>query len=113
MDTFGVRLQRLRKARNLTLEALASQIGSTKSYVWDLENKPTIRPSADLAHRLAVALDTTVGVLMGDASPDDAPERDQVFFRNYQRLNSDTKLRLSRIMDALMEIDDDDEEQNP
>lgn len=109
MDTFGERLQRLRKRRNLTLDGLASQIGSTKSYVWDLENKPTIRPSADLVHRLATALDTTVGVLMGEAAPDDVPERDQVFFRNYQKLQPDTKRRLSRIMDALMEDDEDDE----
>ena len=38
MDTFGERIQGLRKRRNLTLEALASEIGSTKSYLWDLEN---------------------------------------------------------------------------
>ena len=69
METFGDRLQGLRKRGNLTLEALAAEIGSTKSYLWDLENKPTIRPSAALVHRLAVALDNTVGVLLGEASP--------------------------------------------
>ena len=105
MDTFGERIQGLRKRRNLTLEALASEIGSTKSYLWDLENKPTIRPSASLVHRLAVALGTTVGVLLGEASPHDAPETDQVFFRNYQKLSPATKRRLALIMDALTQDD--------
>ena len=108
MESFGDRLQKLRKAEKLTLETLATKIGSTKSYVWDLENKPTIRPSADLVHRIATALRTTVGVLMGEASPDDAPEQDQVFFRSYQKLKPDTKRRLSRIMDALMDDEDDE-----
>ena len=51
-------------------------------------------------HPLTVALDTTVGVLMGEAAVGDLAEQDQVFFRNYQELKLDTKKRLSRIMDA-------------
>ena len=51
-------------------------------------------------HPLTVALDTTVGVLMGEAAVGDLAEQDQVFFRNYQELKLDTKKRLWRIMDA-------------
>ena len=43
-ETFQERLQRLRNQRGFTLEALAEKVGSTKSYLWELENKPTIRP---------------------------------------------------------------------
>ena len=106
-ETFGDRLQRLRNDQALTLEALAELIDSTKSYVWELENKPNIRPSAELVYKLAKALDTTVGVLLGEATVDDLSERDQVFFRSYQVLRPETKKRLSRIMDVLMEEEDD------
>ena len=106
-QTFGQRLQRLRNDEGLTLEGLATEIDSTKSYVWELENKPTIRPSAELVYKLAKALDTTVGVLLGEASVDDVSEHDQVFFRKYQPLKPETKKQLSRIMEILMEDDDD------
>ena len=104
-DTFGERLQNLRTGRDLTLEDLAEAIGSTKSYVWELENKPNIRPSAELVYKLAVALDTTVGVLMGEAAPDELPQEAEVFFRKYQKLGDKTKERLGALLDALDEED--------
>ncbi len=100
-ETFGERLQRLRTERGLTLEELAVATGSTKSYIWELENKPNIRPSAELVYKLAVALDTTVGVLMGEASPDELPQEAEVFFRKYQKLGDRTKERLGALLDAL------------
>ena len=106
MSEFGDRLQHLRNDAGLTLEALASKIGSTKSYLWELENKPSIRPSADLVYKLAVALDTSVGVLMGEKSRDDLEEEAEVFFRKYQKLSPKTKKRLGGLLDALDEEDD-------
>ena len=101
-ETFGERLSRLREERGLTLEALAEEIGSTKSYVWELEKKPNIRPSASLVYKLSVALNTTVGVLLGETAVQDAAEEDQVFFRKYQPLKPQTKRQLADIMDVLM-----------
>lgn len=98
----GNKISVLRKEKGLTLEALADKIGSTKSYVWELENKPTIRPSAEKVYQLAVVLETTVEDLMG--KPVDTVEaQDQVFFREYQGLKPDTKKQLKSIMDALKE----------
>ena len=56
-----------------------------------------------MVYKLAKALKTTVAVLLGEADPSEASERDQVFFRNYEQLKPETKKRLSRIMDVLME----------
>lgn len=105
-ENFGDRLQRLRARKGLTLEELAELVDSTKSYVWELENKPNIRPSAELVYKLSKALKTTVGALMGEKEPNELPEQDQVFFRNYQELRPETKERLSKIMDILAEEDD-------
>ncbi len=104
-ETFGNRLSRLRLEKKLTLEELAAEIGSTKSYMWELENKPTIRPSAELVYKLSKALKTTVAVLLGEKDHHELPEEDAVFFRGYQKLKDDDKKRLSRIMDVLMEED--------
>ena len=105
-ETFGERLQELRNREGLTLEGLANEIGSTKSYVWELENKPNIRPSAELVYKLSKSLKTTVGVLMGEV--EDISEADQVFFRDYKELNPETKKQLGQIMDVLMDEDDGD-----
>ena len=102
-ETFGERLQQMRKRNNLTLDELAKKIESTKSYVWELENKPNIRPSAELVYKLANVLNTTVDVLLGKKSTDDIGEKDKVFFSRYQPLRPDTKDRLGRIMDILIE----------
>ena len=109
--TFGDTLQRHRKKAGMTLEALAEAASSTKSYIWELENKPNIRPSAELVYRLATILGTTVGVLMGeddpgDVLPQDLPEPDRVFFRGYQELKPQTKVRLKKIMDILSQGDE-------
>ncbi len=99
-NDFGSRIKMLRKEQGLTLEALAKKIGSTKSYMWELENKPTIRPSAETVYKIAVALETTVEDLMGKpVSTDDV--QDQVFFREYQGLKTETKKQLKSILDAL------------
>jgi len=85
------------------MDGLAGRIDSTKSYVWDLENKPNIRPSAETVSKLAAALDTTIAVLLGERTVEDADEADKVFFRNYQALKPDTKKQIRRILDALKE----------
>lgn len=106
-ESFGDRLSRLREEAGLTLEALAGKVGSTKSYIWELENKPNIRPSAELVYKLSIALGTTVGVLLGESALDDVSEFDQVFFRKYQPLKPQTKRQLADIMDVLMKGEDD------
>ena len=111
-ETFGERLQRYRDRAGFSLERLANEVESTKSYMWELENKPNIRPSADLVYRIAKALDTTVGVLMGEDEPDDAiptdlPDGDRVFFRDYRELKPQTKKQLADIMDVLKRENDE------
>jgi transcriptional regulator with XRE-family HTH domain len=92
------RLADLRQERKMTLQELANAIQSTKSYVWELENKSGIRPSADTVYKLAIALGVTVEDLMGDIPQD---QEDQVFFREYKGLKSETKKQLKNILDAL------------
>lgn len=99
-NVFCNKISELRKKRGLTLEGLAKEINSTKSYIWELENKPTIRPSAEMVYKIAVALETTVEDLLSKPVSADAVQ-DQVFFREYQGLKPETKRQLKSILDAL------------
>ena len=97
----GERLRSLRKERGLTLDALAQASGSSKSYVWELENKAPPRPSAEKLAGIAAVLGTTVDFLIGtpiNTSDDIAPE-DKVFFRRYVVLDPKTKAKLQKTLD--------------
>ena len=58
------RLAELRRSAHLTLEGLAKRTGCTKSYIWELENRPGIRPNAELVYEISEVLGTSVDYLM-------------------------------------------------
>ena len=57
----GKRIKEERKKHKLTLQALADKIGTTKSYMWELENtetpNPTLRILVGLSKELNVSID--------------------------------------------------------
>lgn len=64
------RLRAARKEEDLTLEALADKTGISKTYLWELESDKSgnKKPSADVLLRIANALNTTIGHLLGLAT---------------------------------------------
>lgn len=98
---FGDRLRELRKRKRLSLDRLAEATSTSKSYLWELENREIPRPSAEKLAVLARALDTTVGVLLDDKTdPAAANVQDQVFFRKFQELGTEERERIRQIVDA-------------
>lgn len=101
----GERVREQRRKRGLTLEGLAERVGSSKSYMWEIENKDVARPSAEKLALIATALDTTVEYLLaGDGVQEEENADDIAFFRKYKKMDAPAKERLRRILDAL---DDD------
>lgn len=92
------KIRELRTSRGLSLDQLASNVGSTKSYIWELEKKPGIKPSAELVSKLAQALDVTMDSLMDEKKEND---KDIVFFREYKNLSEETKVQLMSILRAI------------
>lgn len=97
----GDRIRRLRKAKGYTLDELARAAGSSKSYIWELENKNPPRPSAEKLAKIAEALDTTVDALIGTQLPstDDQSPQDKVFFRKFSALPEPDKEKFRRMID--------------
>lgn len=100
----GERVRELRRKRGLTLEGLADRVGSSKSYMWEIENKEVARPSAEKLAMIATALDTTSDYLLaGDGEQEEAAE-DIAFYRKYKKMDASAKERLRKLLDIL---DDD------
>jgi transcriptional regulator with XRE-family HTH domain len=75
-ETLGDRIHKARKAkRKYTLQDLATEAGTSKGYIWELENNSNANPSAKLLLRIAQALNVTVDwLLTGDTTRDEMEE---------------------------------------
>lgn len=101
----GERIRKIRLSKGLTLERLAEKVDSSKSYIWEIENKSVARPSAEKLRLIAMALDTTTEYLLAAEDVNAVTEADRAFFRKYQALEEPAKKRLQRILNVLDEDD--------
>ena len=97
----GEKLKVLRKDNKFTLDRLSELSGLSKSYIWELENRESQRPSAEKLTALADVLGVSASYFLEDDLR--APEerhKDEAFFRNYQKLSPEAKQQLSQIMET-------------
>ncbi len=91
----------------MSLERLAELTDSSKSYLWELENRDKPNPSVDKVNKIALALNLTPETLLGSATEiSPGEETDSAFFRKYQALEESDKKRLRKIVDAWWEDGD-------
>jgi transcriptional regulator with XRE-family HTH domain len=99
MATLGEKIHGLRKKKGYTLEKLAELSDSSKSYIWELENKHPPRPSAEKIAKVASVLGVTLDYLLDEEEAIPAADAvDQAFFLKYRKMDSDTKDRIRRMV---------------
>lgn len=97
----GEKIRELRKKQNLTLESLAEKAKLSKSYLWELENRESQRPSAEKLASLADALGVTTSYFIEeDVRAPEERHLDEAFFRSYKTLDPDAKEQLRKILDT-------------
>jgi transcriptional regulator with XRE-family HTH domain len=96
----GDRLRDLRKKKGYTLDQLAELSKSSKSYIWELENKNPPRPSGEKLALIAEALDVTPDFLLGVETEVETAE-DKAFFRKYQKMDPKTKAQIRDMLDII------------
>ena len=105
--TLGEKLRGLRKEKGFTLQQLAELTGSSKSYIWELENRSPPRPSAEKLFKIADKLETSIEYLLDeDDEVTMVDATDASFYRKYRRMDATTKERIRRMVDLWK---DDDE----
>jgi transcriptional regulator with XRE-family HTH domain len=104
ITVLGDKMRELRKRKGYTLEKLAELTDSSKSYIWELENKNPPRPSAEKVARVASALGVTSDYLVDTSENTDVAEAtDQAFFRRYRKMDPATKDKIRRMVDLWRE----------
>ena len=100
-NILGDKIHRLRKDKGYTLEKLGEITESSKSYIWELENKNPPRPSADKIAKIASALGVTSDYLIDTEELTLAPDVvDQAFFRKYRKLDPNTKAKIRKMVEV-------------
>lgn len=97
-STLGSKIQKIRKQKRLTLEELAKRTDSSKSYIWELENRNLPRPSATKIARIAKELEVEIEYLLDNeatVSKEDAV--DARFYRKYKRMTPETRKKIRDI----------------
>ncbi|MBN8224016.1 MULTISPECIES: helix-turn-helix transcriptional regulator [Lysobacteraceae] len=97
----GEKIRQLRKEQQMTLDALALAAGMSKSYLWELENKESPRPSAEKLDALAKILGRPVSYFLD--SEEEVPEEEhlnEAFFRNYKDLEKEDRERIRMIVES-------------
>lgn len=105
MAVDGDKIRALRKAKGYTLEKLAALTDSSKSYIWELENKSPPRPSAEKISKIAGVLGVTPEYLINESLGEEAEVSavDEAFFRKYRRMPDETKRKIRRMIDLWSE----------
>lgn len=102
----GTKVHARRREKGLTLDQLAAATDSSKSYMWEIENKDVARPSGEKLARIAKALDVTPEFLLDESRTEPTEDDlDVAFYRKYQGADPDVKAKIKNILDIL-----DDEE---
>ncbi len=99
--TFGKRIKELRTQKGKTLDQLASETASSKSYIWELENKDPPRPSAEKLATIAAALGVTTDYLIGREEVTLADAQDKAFFREYSQMDAETREKIRAMAKVL------------
>ncbi|WPZ35826.1 helix-turn-helix transcriptional regulator [Thalassobaculum sp. OXR-137] len=97
-NALGEKIQKLRKQKELTLDQLAALTGSSKSYIWELENRNPPRPSAEKIARIAEFFEVEIDYLLdqsGEIAEEDAV--DARFYRNYRKMDPETREKIRKM----------------
>ena len=96
--TTGSKIKALRKDKGYTLDELAELAESSKSYIWELENKNPPRPSAEKLAKIAKALTVTMDYFIDDEITEE-DSTDQMFYRKYRQMDPDMKKKIRKMIE--------------
>ena len=82
------------------MDDLARLSDSSKSYLWELENRPDRKPSAEKLTKIAEVLGVTTAYLLDDNADMDDQQMKEVFFRKFNKLEPDDKQRIQDMIEA-------------
>lgn len=98
--SLGEKIRRHRQEKGYSLDKLAEITGSSKSYLWELENRDTRKPSAEKLTRIAQALSVTTDYLLDESAGPDEQVVKEAFFRKFSKLDVEDQKKIEQLIDV-------------
>ena len=98
--TLGEKIKKHREEKGFSLDQLASKTDTSKSYLWELENRTSRKPSGEKINRIAMVLEITTDYLLDEKSGPDEKMVKDAFFRKFNNLDEDSQRRVEDMIDA-------------
>lgn len=92
------KLRKHRQDAGYSLDELSRLSGTSKSYLWELENRDTLKPSAEKLSRIAEVLSVTTEYLLDDKADFDDAQMKEAFFRKFNKLDDEDKRRVEEMI---------------
>jgi transcriptional regulator with XRE-family HTH domain len=100
-DVFPERLKTIRSLRSLTQSELGERAGLPTSSIAQFETEAR-KPSFETLRKLSKALEVSTDYLLGTSDEAKAPEKNNVLYRNYEKLSSHDQELLQDIVASMM-----------
>lgn len=97
--SFKDKLKHHRQKKGLSLDKLAEITECSKSYLWELENRETLKPSAEKITRIAQALSVTTDYLLDECAGPDEEVMMEAFYRSFSKLSSEDRQRIQDMVE--------------
>jgi transcriptional regulator with XRE-family HTH domain len=98
--SLGEKLREHRKRKGYSLDDLARLSESSKSYIWELENRDTRKPSAEKLTGIAAVLGVTTDYLLDENATFDDVQMKEAFYRKFSRLEEGDQQRIQEMIEA-------------
>ena len=98
--SLGAKMKRHRQEKGYSLDKLAELTDSSKSYIWELENRDARKPSGEKLTRIAQALEVTTDYLLDESAEPGDEVLKEAFFRKFSKLAPDDQVKINQMIDA-------------
>ena len=98
--SLGGKIRRHRQEKGYSLDKLAEITESSKSYLWELENRDTRKPSAEKLTRIAQALSVTTDYLLDESATPNEEVLKEAFFRKFSKLDIEDQKKIEQMIDV-------------
>jgi transcriptional regulator with XRE-family HTH domain len=98
--SLGEKIRKHRQEKGYSLDQLAELTDSSKSYLWELENRDTRKPSAEKLTRIAQALSVTTDYLLDDSAAPNEGVLKEAFFRKFNKLDPEDQRKIEQLIDV-------------
>ena len=99
-SSLGNKIRKHRREKGYSLDRLAKLTDSSKSYLWELENRDTRKPSGEKLTRIAGALSITTDYLLDESAEPNENVLREAFFRKFNKLDPNDQKKIEQMIDV-------------